>query len=144
VPPLQVSLAPATSRRDRRLFSKAAAAERLGGYQGTIPPSRGTASDIAAALRDAGIERVIAKRKDSHYEPGERSSDWVKLKLETQQELVIGGYRPDGPDSIDALLVGFYEGKELRFAGKVRAGFVPDVRRYSLDFAGPPSCVNAN
>ena len=129
MPPLQVSLAPATSRRDRRLFSKAAAAERLGGYQGTIPPSRGTASDIAAALRDAGIERVIAKRKDSHYEPGERSSDWVKLKLETQQELVIGGYRPDGPGSIDALLVGFYEGKELRFAGKVRAGFVPHVRR---------------
>jgi bifunctional non-homologous end joining protein LigD len=42
-----------------------------------------------------------------------------------QQELVIGGYRPDGPDSIDALLVGFYEGKELRFAGKVRSGFVP-------------------
>ena len=46
-----------------------------------------------------------------------------------QQELVIGGYRPDGPDSIDALLVGFYEGKELRFAGKVRAGFVTHVRR---------------
>jgi bifunctional non-homologous end joining protein LigD len=72
---------------------------------------------------------VIAKRKDSLYQPGERSGDWVKLKLEAQQELVIGGYRPDGPDSIDALLVGFYEGKELRFAGKVRAGFVPHVRR---------------
>ena len=89
----------------------------------------GTASDIAAALRDAGIEGVIAKRKDSLYQPGERSGDWVKLKLETQQELVIGGYRPNGPDSIDALLVGFYVGKELRFAGKVRAGFVSHVRR---------------
>ena len=46
-----------------------------------------------------------------------------------KQELVIGGYRPDGPDSIDALLVGFYEAKALRFAGKVRAEFVPHVRR---------------
>ena len=68
-------------------------------------------------------------RPNPRYQPGERSGDWVKLKLEMQQELVIGGYRPDGTDSIDALLVGFYEGKELRFAGKVRSGFVPHVRR---------------
>jgi bifunctional non-homologous end joining protein LigD len=41
---------------------------------------------------------------------------------------VIGGYRP-GFNSIDSLLVGYYEGKSLRFAGKVRAGFVPHLRR---------------
>jgi DNA ligase D-like protein (predicted ligase) len=88
----------------------------------------GTASDIMRALRDAGIEGVIAKRKDSLYQPGERSGDWVKVKLEQQQELVIGGYRPN-VDSVDAILVGFYQGKQLMFAGKVRAGFVPHVRR---------------
>jgi bifunctional non-homologous end joining protein LigD len=89
----------------------------------------GSAADIVKALRAAGIEGVIAKRRDSTYQPGGRSNDWVKLKLERQQEFVIGGYRPDGAASLDALLVGYYEGKELRFVGKVRAGLVPHVRR---------------
>ena len=92
----------------------------------------GSAAEIVKALRAAGIEGVIAKRRDSTYQPGERSSDWVKLKLERQQEFVIGGYRPDGANGFDALLVGYYEGKELRFAGKVRAGLVPHVRREVL------------
>ena len=92
----------------------------------------GTAADIVEALRASGIEGVIAKRRDSTYQPGERSNDWVKLKLERQQEFVIGGYRPDGANGLDTLLVGFYEGKELRFAGKVRAGLVPHARREVL------------
>ncbi len=92
----------------------------------------GSAGDIVRALRAAGVEGVIAKRRDSTYQPGERSSDWVKLKLERQQEFVIGGYRPDGANGLDALLVGYYEGKELRFAGKVRAGLIPHVHREVL------------
>jgi bifunctional non-homologous end joining protein LigD len=80
-------------------------------------------------VRTAGLEGVIAKRRDSIYRPGERSEDWVKLKLERQQELVIGGYRPDGTNSLDALLVGYSEDKALRFAGKIRAGLIPHVRR---------------
>jgi bifunctional non-homologous end joining protein LigD len=66
-----------------------------------------------------GLEGVVAKRKDSRYESGERSGAWVKLKLDKQQEFVIGGFRP-GSNGVDALLVGYHEGKELRFAGKVR------------------------
>ena len=89
----------------------------------------GSAEKVIAAVRAAGLEGVIAKRKDSMYRPGERSSDWVKLKLERQQEFVIGGYRPDGANGVDALLVGYYEGESLRFAGKVRAGLIPHVRR---------------
>jgi hypothetical protein len=46
----------------------------------------------------------------------------------TKQELVIGGYRTGG-HGIDALLVGYYDRKQLRFAGKVRAGFTPHLRR---------------
>ena len=92
----------------------------------------GSAADIVKALRAAGIEGVIAKRRDSTYQPGERSNDWVKLKLERQQEFVIGGYRSDGANGLDALLVGYYKGKELRFAGKVRAGLIPHVRREVL------------
>jgi bifunctional non-homologous end joining protein LigD len=61
---------------------------------------------VVQAVRGVGGEGVIAKRKASTYQPGERSGDWVKLKLERQQEFVIGGYRPDGSASLDTLLVG--------------------------------------
>ena len=80
------------------------------------------------------IER--SKRKDSPYEPGERSDAWQKLKLENQQEFVIGGYRP-GSNGVDALLVGYHDGTGLRFAGKVRAGFVPHLRREVLKALKP-------
>jgi ATP-dependent DNA ligase len=80
------------------------------------------------AVRALGLEGVIAKRRDSTYEPGERSGAWQKLKLDLQQEFVIGGFRPDGA-KVDALLVGYYEGRSLRFSAKVRAGFVPRLRR---------------
>ena len=65
--------------------------------------------------------------KDSRYSAGRRSETWVKLKLDRQQEFVIGGYRP-GNHGVDALLVGYYDGPDLRFASKVRAGFTPHLR----------------
>jgi bifunctional non-homologous end joining protein LigD len=89
---------------------------------------RGTAADVIAAVSRLGLEGVIAKRRDARYDAGQRSGAWVKLKLEQQQEFVVGGYRP-GPHGVDALLVGFYERRQLRFAGKVRAGFTPHLRR---------------
>jgi ATP-dependent DNA ligase len=89
---------------------------------------RGSAAQVVEAVRALGLEGVIAKRRDSTYEPGERSGSWVKLKLDLQQEFVIGGFRPDGP-KVDALLVGYYEGNSLQFGAKVRAGFVPRLRR---------------
>jgi DNA ligase D-like protein (predicted ligase) len=97
----------------------------------------GSAADVVKAVRAVGLEGVIAKRKDSIYQPGERSADWQKLKLERAQEFVIGGYRPDGSNGVDALVVGYYDGRELRFAGKVRAGFVPHVRRELLSRLKP-------
>jgi bifunctional non-homologous end joining protein LigD len=82
----------------------------------------GTAQQVIQAVRSVGLEGVIAKRRTSWYTPGDRNTAWVKLKLNRQQEFVVGGYRP-GPHGVDALLVGYYEGRDLRFAGKVRAGF---------------------
>ena len=107
----------------------------------------GSAAAIVQALRAAGIEGVVAKRRDSTYQPGERSSDWVKLKLEQQQELVIGGYVPQGATGLDALLVGYFEGKRLQFAGKVRAGFTPYIRREVVERLKPlamATCPFAN
>ena len=88
----------------------------------------GTSQQVIEAVQGIGLEGVIAKRRKSRYTPGDRNTDWVKLKLDRQQEFAVGGYRP-GPHGVDALLVGYYEGKDLRFAGKVRAGFTPHVRR---------------
>ncbi len=88
----------------------------------------GSATDVVSAVSQLGLEGVIAKRRDSRYDAGQRSGAWVKVKLDQQQEFVVGGYRP-GPQGIDALLVGFYDGTKLKFAGKVRAGFTPHLRR---------------
>jgi bifunctional non-homologous end joining protein LigD len=87
----------------------------------------GTAQQVIAAVRRLGLEGVIAKRKHSPYQ-AQRSGAWVKLKLDRQQEFVVGGYRP-GTHGVDALLVGYYDGRALTFAGKVRAGFTPHIRR---------------
>jgi bifunctional non-homologous end joining protein LigD len=92
----------------------------------------GTAVDVVRAVKDVGLEGVVAKRRHSSYVPGERSGDWQKLKLERQQEFVVGGYRPDGSLGIDALLVGCYEARKLLFAGKVRNGLIPHTRREVL------------
>ena len=88
----------------------------------------GTAAQVIEAVRKLGLEGVIAKRKDSRYQAAVRTQAWLKLKLDRQQEFVIGGYRP-GTHGVDALLVGYFEKKKLRFAAKVRAGFTPHVRR---------------
>jgi ATP-dependent DNA ligase len=67
---------------------------------------------------------VIAKRANSTYTSA-RSSDWLKFKCEHGQELVIGGYTaPRGSRTrFGALLVGYYDGDNLRYAGKVGTGF---------------------
>jgi bifunctional non-homologous end joining protein LigD len=106
----------------------------------------GPAEHVIAAVRRLGLEGVIAKRKDSSYQAAQRSGAWVKLKLDKQQEFVIGGYRP-GTHGVDALLVGYYEAKALRFAGKVRAGFTPHIRREVFGQLRPlhaPTCPFAD
>jgi ATP-dependent DNA ligase len=71
-----------------------------------------------------GWEGVIAKRVDSKYEH-RRSPLWLKMKCEASQELVIGGFTdPQGSRvGLGAILVGFYEGEDFVFAGKVGTGF---------------------
>ncbi|MEU9127969.1 non-homologous end-joining DNA ligase [Kitasatospora sp. NPDC048540] len=71
-----------------------------------------------------GWEGLIAKRADSRYLP-RRSADWLKLKCEAGQELVVGGFTdPAGSRAgFGALLLGYHEGGRLRYAGKVGTGF---------------------
>ena len=71
-----------------------------------------------------GWEGLVAKRASSPY-VGRRSPDWLKFKCEAEQELVIGGFtEPQGSRvGFGALLLGYYEGGELRYAGKVGTGY---------------------
>jgi bifunctional non-homologous end joining protein LigD len=71
-----------------------------------------------------GWEGVIAKRRDSPYEH-RRSPHWLKMKCEATQELVVGGFTdPQGTRvGLGALLVGYFEGDDCVFAGKVGTGF---------------------
>ena len=71
-----------------------------------------------------GWEGLIAKRADAPYSPG-RSRDWLKLKCVLEQEFVIGGYtEPTGSRTdFGALLVGYYDGGRLTYAGKVGTGY---------------------
>ena len=92
----------------------------------------GTAAEIVAAVGRLGLEGIVAKRGDSRYEPGVRSDAWRKFKLDAQQEFVVGGFRPNGR-SVDSLVVGYYAGRELRFAAKVRAGLTPHLRAMLFD-----------
>jgi DNA ligase D-like protein (predicted ligase) len=71
-----------------------------------------------------GWEGVIAKRKDSPYE-GRRSKNWLKMKGEASQELVVGGFTdPQGKRvGLGALLVGYFDNDDFVFAGKIGTGF---------------------
>lgn len=92
-----------------------------------------------------GWEGVIAKRRDSPYEH-RRSPHWLKMKCEATQELVVGGFtEPQGARvGLGALLVGYFEGHDLVFAGKVGTGFdtalLRDLRARldALEVSEPP------
>ena len=87
----------------------------------------GSMQEIVAAAKELSLEGMIAKRKGSFYEPGKRSRAWLKYKINQSRSFVVGGYTPGHP--FDAIIVGYYEGADLLYAGKVRNGFVPRVRR---------------
>ena len=71
-----------------------------------------------------GWEGLIAKKAESSY-VSKRSPHWLKFKCSNEQELVIGGYTNPGGSRTDfgALLLGYYENKNLKYAGKVGTGF---------------------
>ena len=90
----------------------------------TAFPGQGDA--LVEATKQRGLEGVLAKKMDSTYEPGRRSRCWLKIKNVNRQEVVIGGWLPgEGNRSgrIGALVIGYYDGDDLRFAGKVGTGF---------------------
>ena len=64
-----------------------------------------SAADLVRAVREQGLEGVIAKRRDSLYRAEKRSHAWIKMRVNRGQELVIGGYVP-APKNFDSIVVG--------------------------------------
>jgi bifunctional non-homologous end joining protein LigD len=79
-----------------------------------------------------GLEGVVAKRLDSVYEPGARPGSWLKVKNQLRQEVVVAGWKPGQGNRtglVGSLLVGFYSGPSLVYAGHVGTGFSDPVLR---------------
>jgi len=101
---------------------------------------------LLSAVREQGLEGIIGKQKDSHYQPGKRSGAWIKYRVNRGQEFVIGGYFP-GPHGFDSLIVGYYDGDKLMYVARTRNGFVPASRRQvfsKLKHLVTPTCPFAN
>ncbi|MEV0130809.1 non-homologous end-joining DNA ligase [Dactylosporangium sp. NPDC050688] len=102
------------------------------GPRAVIPPSFDDGPATVAASRDNALEGVVAKRTASPYQPGLRSPDWVKVKLEESCEFVVGGWRP-GKRALGALLVGVPLPGGLEFRGRVGGGISGAAERALLD-----------
>ena len=113
--------------------------------------SSANAQELYDAALDLGFEGIMAKRLDSPYQPGVRSRAWLKIKASQSAEFVIGGYtRGKGArDPLGALLLGYYEGKSLHYAGHVGSGLTDEsiadllartarLARKRAPFAQPP------
>lgn len=86
---------------------------------------------LVSAVKAQAFEGLVAKRRDSRYEPGLRSGAWRKMRIDRGQEFVIGGYTA-GTATFDALIVGYYEGDRLLYAARTRNGFTPALRAQLL------------
>jgi bifunctional non-homologous end joining protein LigD len=117
----------------RPLAERRAALERLVARAGgPLLISRRMVRDGRAAYREAKRlrwEGIIAKDESSPYEAGRRSRFWRKVKVRKESEFVIGGYTAPrgGRQHLGALLVGLYQGSDLRYVGKVGTGFTEET-----------------
>jgi bifunctional non-homologous end joining protein LigD len=87
----------------------------------------GRGEEVLRASAEQELEGIVAKRLDSTYQPGRRSTSWIKIKNVARQEVVIGGWMPGQgrrKEHIGAVLVGVHEPDgALRYVGRVGTGF---------------------
>ena len=84
---------------------------------------RGSGEELFKEICKKGFEGIVSKRADSRYRPG-RSRDWLKVKCSLRQEFVIGGWQEsERRHGFRSLLLGYYDGDDFVYAGKVGTGF---------------------
>ncbi len=91
------------------------------------PTLEGSLTELIRAVKEQGLEGLVAKRRDSRYEAGQRSGAWQKMRVNEGQEFVIGGYTLGG-STFDALVFGYYDGPRLIYVARTRNGFTPALR----------------
>jgi bifunctional non-homologous end joining protein LigD len=103
-------------------------------------------SDLIYSVKANGLEGLVAKRRDSRYEPGQRSGAWQKMRVNRGQPFVIAGYTL-ASKGFDTVVFGYYEGGKLIYAGRTRNGFTPASRGQlfkRFDGLGVSECPFAN
>jgi bifunctional non-homologous end joining protein LigD len=81
---------------------------------------------LLEAAKEQRLEGIIAKRLDSRYSVGKRTRDWLKIKTHGRQEFVIAGFTKGTgrrASSFGSLVLGYYRGGQLTYAGNVGTGF---------------------
>lgn len=91
------------------------------------PVLEASLADLIQSVKAQGLEGLVAKRRDSRYEPGQRSGAWQKMRVNQSQEFVTGGYTPSD-NNLDALIFGYYDGDRLIYIARTRNGFTPSSR----------------
>jgi bifunctional non-homologous end joining protein LigD len=116
---------PLEARKERLKSLLAASPESIVRYSDHVV---GRGGDFFRTACGRGLEGIISKRRDLPYQAG-RGNGWVKTKCTLRQELVIAGFTdPEGSRTgIGALLLGYYEGSALQYAGKCGTGFTQKV-----------------
>jgi ATP-dependent DNA ligase len=84
-------------------------------------------ANLIHSVNEQGLEGLVAKRRDSKYQPGLRSGAWQKMRVNRSEELVIAGYTAS-LKNFDALIVGYYEGDKLIYAARTPV----DSRRHRV------------
>lgn len=87
--------------------------------------------DFFDAAEKIGLEGIMAKKSDSVYTSDLRSKEWLKIKVQRRQEVVIAGFTKNAgtAKAFSALVLGVYEGKKLRYVGKVGTGFSEKMQK---------------
>ena len=91
----------------------------------------GEGRDFTQAAAEKGLEGIVAKRRESSYQPGRRSRDWLKIKLRREQEVVVVGWLPGQGTHKDlgSLIVAVNDDGKLRHAGQVGSGINGKMRK---------------
>jgi bifunctional non-homologous end joining protein LigD len=96
------------------------------------PLLEGDVKTLLEQVRQFEFEGLIAKRRDSLYEPGEEPGTWLKQKTQRSEDFLIGGYVP-GRQYLDEIVVGEKRDGKFYFVESVKNGFVPASRRSVFD-----------
>jgi bifunctional non-homologous end joining protein LigD len=96
-------------------------------------------AEFLEAAKQIGVEGIIAKKADSEYSAGERTKEWLKIKVNKRHEVVVGGFtNNEGSGKVfSSLLVGVYENGKLEYTGKIGTGFNEKQQREMMKLFKP-------